>query len=767
MIDKLRKLFISISLGYPKYTISITLLLTTIIISGFQYLVQDDDMVKLLPDNMPSIITFEEIREEFGNYEFMYVAIGVKEQNVFNKKSLKTVWDLSEEFENLNTCHEVISISTMNKMYFDHYDSSIVIDDLVQKRILSNNDIEEIKIYLNNNLETKSRVVSKNEDFLNIVLRPTDNHVYPKLTKSIHKITKKYENDFDFHYGGQAYVTGAVPGIVANEVKILLLFGLLLMTIILLINLKSIKAVSLILLTISLSLGSMMGFMGWVYHLTLKEAFFFTLNNTSMPIVLLTIANSDGVHVISRYFKEFRKESNVLKAVESTMHHLFKPITLTSITTSAAFLCLIFSPIKGMNGYGVTIAFGIMWAWFLSLTLLPSLISLLSWDQSSKSISKPSFIEKMMTYFGSIVMMHPKKILSIGLSIILISIIGLFFITVEVNYINMFKKGNIIRDSAIFLDENMNGNMNVLIQVTAKDGENELKNPKNLQDVEKLQVFLDDMDVVTSTISISDVVKQLHKTIMDDNKDYETIPNSRQKINNLFWLYSMNDDADISSLINNENDVTIVTALMKTFSTSQMNEYKKKINYFINNEILSKNNTLKFELSGVMAFISDFIYLVIKSSIISIITSIILIGLISTYFFESWKFGLLSIIPLLGAVIVNFGLMGLFGIELTHMTAILSSIIIGVGVDFSIHYCSEYKGLIQSNSKNKTKTTIDNVGHPILLDAFSNMGFASLMLSTIIPMVQIGGLMVFAMLACSFGTLTLLASSMEIWKNKL
>ena len=102
-----------------------------------------------------------------------------------------------------------------------------------------------------------------------------------------------------------------------------------------------------------------------------------------------------------------------------------------------------------------------------------------------------------------------------------------------------------------------------------------------------------------------------------------------------------------------------------------------------------------------------------------------------------------------------------------EMTAILSSIIIGVGVDFSIHYTSEYKRLIEEKKSNKTITTIANVGHPILLDALSNMGFASLMLSTIIPMTQIGGLMVFAMCACSLGTLTLLASSIEIFKHKL
>jgi len=121
----------------------------------------------------------------------------------------------------------------------------------------------------------------------------------------------------------------------------------------------------------------------------------------------------------------------------------------------------------------------------------------------------------------------------------------------------------------------------------------------------------------------------------------------------------------------------------------------------------------------------------------------------------------------LSAIIINFGLMGFFGMDLTHMTAILSSIIIGVGVDFSIHYVSEYRGLIKTKKSNKTKTAINNVGHPIMLDALSNMAFASLMFSTIIPLAQIGGLMVFAMAACSFGTLTLLASSIEYFKHKL
>ena len=70
-------------------------------------------------------------------------------------------------------------------------------------------------------------------------------------------------------------------------------------------------------------------------------------------------------------------------------------------------------------------------------------------------------------------------------------------------------------------------------------------------------------------------------------------------------------------------------------------------------------------------------------------------------------------------------------------------------------------------SNNKTIKTIEKVGHPIILDACSNMGFAALLFSTIIPLSAVGGLMIFAMFACSLGTLTILASSIEIFKDKI
>ena len=313
----------------------------------------------------------------------------------------------------------------------------------------------------------------------------------------------------------------------------------------------------------------------------------------------------------------------------------------------------------------------------------------------------------------------------------------------------------------------MTGNLNILIKTRSKSGQNGLNNPQNLKDLEKLQIYLDSIDEVTSTISITEVVKEMHKTIMDGNDEYRTIPESRAKINNLFFLYYMNKDADLSSLINDENDVAIITSLLETFPTTKMDEYRYNIKEFIDNEILSTNDDLEFEISGMMAFFSDFIKLVIESTALSIAASIILIFIVSSIFFKSWIFGILSIITLFSAIVMNYGFMGIFGIELTHITIVLSSIIIGVGVDFSIHYISEYKKLKINKANNKTIKTIEKVGHPIILDACSNMGFAALLFSTIIPLSAIGGLMIFAMVACSMGTLTILASSIEIFKHKI
>jgi hypothetical protein len=264
------------------------------------------------------------------------------------------------------------------------------------------------------------------------------------------------------------------------------------------------------------------------------------------------------------------------------------------------------------------------------------------------------------------------------------------------------------------------------------------------------------------TISIADVIKQMHRTVMDDDPDYETVPVEQAKVNNLYTMYSMSGDPeDLSALVDYEYSKGLVTAILKNVSTQRSVLFVNDIEQFVD-----KNFTRYKDITatGQVVVLRDMVELVIKSSVISICVSIIVITFIAAIFFKHLGWGILAVIPLSAAVILNFGFMGILKIDLNHVTALLSSVIIGVGVDFAIHYISQYRRLARAKVAVETRShrVIDEVGYPIILDALSNMAFGALLFSEFVPLQHMGGLMVFAMFSTSFGTLTILASLLEL-----
>jgi hypothetical protein len=731
-----------------------------IIGSGARFIFVDDNVMNMLPKNIDSRRVWDNIVEEFKYSDFLFVAFGRDGENVLKSEYLTLSWDLTEAFKKIAQVEEVLSLSTMNRMEGD--DGFLEVDELITKREMTEPEIQSITKYLKDNNNLSSRMLGKNGDYLNIIIRPKSESDFPIMVSAIREITTPYEHIYDFHFGGQPYIAGQVPSLILTETIQLMLVGLLIMSTILLLNLRSLPAVGMILSLIFMSMLFMIGFLGWLYHFTGSDHFVFSFINSSMPIVLLTIANSDGVHILSRFFREARKQKDVKQAITLTMRKLLLPIFLTSITTSAAFLTMLSSPITPMTGYGLAIGFGILWAWILSATFLPAVINLKKWNFSTAALTKSSFLENMVNIFGTNILKRPKTVLSIGIIIVFISSLGIRYINVEVNLVNLFKPGNTIRESTFFLDREMAGSMNLMMKI---DGD--LKEPETLNQMVQIQQYLETIPTVNTTISIADIIQEMHKAVMDNDGRYLSIPDTKGKVNNLFTMYSMSGEPDdFESLVNYEYDAGLITAMMHTVSTRDVVLIANDIENFLHTELAGMN----IEVSGLMMFLKDFVALVVQSSITSIIVSIGVILCIAWIFFRSWKFGLLSVIPLASAVILNFGLMGWFGVDLTHFTALLTSIIIGVGVDFAIHYIAEFRHYAINDIKNETAISpqvMDDVGYPILLDVCANMGFSALIFSSLIPLVHMGGLMVFAMLSTSFGTLTILAAIMEITKHKL
>jgi predicted RND superfamily exporter protein len=145
------------------------------------------------------------------------------------------------------------------------------------------------------------------------------------------------------------------------------------------------------------------------------------------------------------------------------------------------------------------------------------------------------------------------------------------------------------------------------------------------------------------------------------------------------------------------------------------------------------------------------------------------VGLLLIIIFRSLAAGIFSSFPLALAIIILFGLMGYMGIKLDIATAMLSSIMIGVGIDYTIHYLWRYrderlKGLDYSSAIISTLTT---TGRGITFNAVSVMiGFSALFFSTFVPIRLFGFLIVVSIFSCLLGALVFVPALILVWKPK-
>ena len=123
------------STQHYKRTIIISILLTFIMTTGIRFVTIDDDIMKLMPEDLPSRIIWNDIEEEFGSTDFMYIAFGRKGENILNSEALNKVLALTETLESLENVEEVISVTNMKKI--ESEDGFMLVDDLVPGENLS------------------------------------------------------------------------------------------------------------------------------------------------------------------------------------------------------------------------------------------------------------------------------------------------------------------------------------------------------------------------------------------------------------------------------------------------------------------------------------------------------------------------------------------------------------------------------------------------------------------------------------------------------
>jgi predicted RND superfamily exporter protein len=204
-------------------------------------------------------------------------------------------------------------------------------------------------------------------------------------------------------------------------------------------------------------------------------------------------------------------------------------------------------------------------------------------------------------------------------------------------------------------------------------------------------------------------------------------------------------------------------ARINTLSTPEMSRVVKKTRELIQN-IPDSPFTI---VGGFAVLFDDFVREIINGQIRSLALSLLVIGLLVAILFRSATAGALAFLVMAMAMAMLFGLIGFLEIELNIATAMLSSIMIGVGVDYTIHYLWRYReerarGL---DCQQAVVSTLTTVGRGIVFNALSVVvGFVVLLFSAFLPVKFFGFLVVVSISVCLAGAMVLLPAITVVFR---
>tara|TARA_Y100000817_G_C16851596_1_gene542292 strand:- start:932 stop:2488 length:1557 start_codon:yes stop_codon:yes gene_type:complete len=505
----------------------------------------------------------------------------------------------------------------------------------------------------------------------------------------------------------------------------------------------------------------MVGFLGLVgWKVTVISSNFIAL------MLILTMAMN--IHMSVRYL-QFRKDNPTITNTEAllwTSQKMFWPILYTVLTTICAFLSLIFSGIKPIIDFGWMMTVGLCVSMFVTFTLLPSVLNILSSKNINYRDQKKS---KITSFLAEVAKKNTKIIFTSSLIVIFVSVIGITKLEVENSFINYFNKDTEIYKGMKLIDEKLGGTtpLNIILKFPKKEvdddadddwGEREQDNSKywftrdKIDTITKVHDYLDNLDSVGKVISFASIVRVAEDLSggkklqgLEMGVLYTKIPDSIKKEVIDPYISIKNDEARISlRVLDSKEDL-------------RRNELIKKINNDLKNDIgLSSND---FKLSGVLILFNNLLQSLFKSQILTLGVVMAGITLMFLILFRNITLSLIGVVPNFMAAFLILGIIGLLGIPLDMMTITIAAITIGIAVDNSIHYIYRFKEEFEKtkNYNLTLETCHDTVGIAILNTSVTIVfGFSILVLSNFIPTIYFGIFTGIAMLLAMLSVLTLL-----------
>lgn len=713
------------------------------------------DMKAMLPQDMQSRVNTDKIDEIFGGTDMLMVII--KTDDVLNPETLNRVKNISKQMKRIQGVDKVLSLFELKSIKGE--EGAMVVNPAVRRIPRTDEQKEKLRREIMENDIVYGSVVS--EDFsLTAVIALLKTDVSDNyMIGEINKLVEDNPGDEELVIGGLPFTRFHVTKNIQGDLRRLLPLGIFIMLVFLFICFKQLRGVILPFLVVIMSILVSMGLvplLGWkIQVLTIV-----------LPVMLIAIANDYGIHLIARY-QEYNVEGNAYSNKElakKIFNSLSKPVLLTGLTTTAGMLCLFGHFIVAARQLGILASFGILFALAASLFFIPAISSMLPKArpvirENSDGKKKP-ILERMLGFFGNLVSNRPKATIAGAIVFAGLISVGIFSVVIDTDPNKYFPNEHPVVYAADLVNEELGGVQNISIVY-----QGDIKDPSIIKKMDVMENELQNIPEVGNTTSIARVIRQMSRALNDEGEEfYDIIPNSRNAIAQYFELYSMSGDPDdFEKLVDFPYENAMITARLKTISTKKLTKIIGQV------EEMVKNDEDVRLVGGFGLILSEIAHRIINGQFLSLALAILVVGTLIMILFRSVTAGLISAVPLALSITVLFGLMGIFRIELNVATAMLSSIMIGVGVDYTIHFLWRYRqerknGLIAQKA---VKTTLITTGRGIVFNAFSVIvGFIALLISSFMPVRFFGFLVIVSIFSCLIGALILIPAFCLVLKPK-
>ena len=708
----------------------------------------------LMPYDHPFNIAYDNFIDVFGE-EGNLLIIAVKDSSLFEKNNFNAWIKLSESIKNNREVNNVIHVGNIPVISKDLIKKRFNIDSLVNEFFTNNIKIESFKnnlfnnypfyenILFNKNSETIQTAIYLDKSIVNNIERiEFVNKIFIPSIKSFESQTK-----IDVKISGMPYIRTMNAQNIMDEIGKFVLIAIVVTICIFFFFFRSYRATIITLSVVVTGVMWALGILGFLeYEITVLTAL--------IPPLIIVIGVPNCIFLINKYQHEVKKHGNQARSLQRVISKIGNATLMTNITTACGFATFILTDSKILKEFGAVASINIMVIFILSILLIPIIYSFLPLPREKHlNHLNNEWLNIFVNFLSNTVRKKRIPVFIISILSLCISIVGINKIEISGNLIeDMPKKSGFVKDIKFF-EKEFKGILPIEIMIDSrrKNGMTRLSNLKRMNDFHD---HIKRIPELSSPISIVNLSKYIKQSFYNGNPKYFQLPSSQE--NTFISSYIKNSDLNFgenNSYIDENGQIARITTLIGEIDTERMEGIEESLLKGI--ELYFPKDRFDVILTGkTLGYLKGTKFL-IKNLLISLFLAILLISLMITYLFRSYKMVIISLIPNILPLLFTAGVMGFFNIPIKPSTILVFSIAFGISVDDTIHFLVKYRQELMANNWKIRKSVFSSLRETGISMFYTSIvlffGFSVFMSSSYGGTIALGGLvsttLLFAMLA--------------------